>query len=59
MGYYKVEMYNHEKHFSIFITITACGPNDAKRIAEYLLEQMWKDPDDWMVNYIIEEKNFW
>ena len=59
MGYYKVEMYNHEKHFSIFITITACGPNNAKRIAEYLLKQMWKDPDDWMVNSIIEEKNFW
>ena len=58
MGYYKVEMYNHEKYFSVFITITACGPNDAKRIAEYLLEQMWKDPDDWMVNYIIEVKDF-
>lgn len=58
MNYYKVEMYNHEKHFSIFITITAYGPNDAKQIAEYLLEQMWRDPDDWMVDYIIEVKDF-
>ena len=59
MSYYKVEMYNHEKYFSVFIIITAYGPHSAKENAEYLLEQMWKDPDDWIINSVIEEKNFW
>ena len=58
MTYYKIEMYNHEKGFYVFITITARGLHDAKENAEYLLEQMWKDPDEWMIDYIIEEKNF-
>lgn len=58
MNYYKVEMYNYEKCFSVFITITACGPNDAKQIAKYLLEQMWREPDDWTIDSIREEKNF-
>ena len=58
MTYYRVEMYNYKHGFSVFITITAYGLNDAKEKAEYLLEQMWKDPDEWMVDYVIEEKNF-
>lgn len=58
MGYYRIEMYNHEKCFSVYITITAHGPNTAKEYAEYLLEQMWRDPDDWMINYVIEVKDF-
>ena len=58
MTYYKIEMYNYEHSFSVFITITAFSPQDAKEKAEYLLEQMWRDPEDWMVDYIIEEKNF-
>lgn len=58
MTCYKVEMYNYECGFSVFIIITAYGPNSAKENAEYLLEQMWKDPDDWTINSIAEEKNF-
>ena len=58
MGYYRVEMYNYEKCFSVFITITAHGPNTAREYAEYLLEQMWKDPDGWTINYVIEVKDF-
>lgn len=58
MTYYKIEMYNYEKGFSVFITITAYGPNTVRENAEYLLEQMWKDPDNWTINSITEEKNF-
>lgn len=58
MNYYKIEMYNYEKYFSVFITITAHGPNTAREYAEYLLEQMWKDPDDWTINSVIEVKDF-
>lgn len=58
MTYYKVEMYNYEKCFSVFITVTAYGRNHAQENAEYLLEQMWRDPDDWMIDSITEEKNF-
>ena len=58
MSFYKVELYNYEKYFSVFITITAYGPNSAKENAEYLIEQMFRDPDDWTINSVIEEKNF-
>jgi len=58
MNYYKVEMYNYEKSFSIFITITAYGLRSAKENAEYLIEQMCKDPDDWIVYDVTEENNF-
>ena len=58
MNDYKVEMYNYERGFSIFITIKAIGPITARESAEYLLEQMWKDPEDWMINSIREEENF-
>ncbi len=58
MNFYKVELYNCEYHFYFFITITAYGPRNAKENAEYFLEQMCKDPDDWMVNSVIEVKDF-
>ena len=58
MNLYKVELYNYEYYFSIFITITACGPRGAKENAEHLVEQMFKDPEQWMVNSVTEEKNF-
>lgn len=58
MNCYKVEMFNYEKYFSVFITITAHGPVTAREYAEYLLEQMWREPDDWTINSITEEKNF-
>lgn len=58
MDYYKIEMYNDELYFSIFITIQAYGYQDAKDKAEYLLTQMWKNPDVWMIGFVIEEKNF-
>jgi hypothetical protein len=57
MNFYKIELYNYEHYFSIFITITAYGPQGAKENAEYLLEQMFKDPDQWMINSVMEEKN--
>ena len=58
MSFYEVELYNHEHHFSIFITITAYGTRSAKENAEYFLEQMCKNPSQWVVNNIIEEQNF-
>lgn len=58
MNFYKVELYNCEYYFSIFITTTAYGQRGAKENAQYLIEQMFKDPDQWTVENIIEEKNF-
>lgn len=58
MNLYKIELYNYEHYFSIFITINAYGPRSAKENAECLLEQMFKDPDQWTVDSVIEEKNF-
>ena len=58
MNIYKVELYNYEYYFSIFITVTAYGPRGAKENAQHLVEHMFKDPDQWTVENIIEEKNF-
>ena len=58
MNYYKIELYNHVYHFSVFITITAYGEQSARENAEYFLKQMCKSPNLWMVNNIIEVKDF-